>query len=193
MASILVVCTGNVCRSPMAEGFLRAALERRLGDRAPVVTSAGTIGWEGSAAMPEAVSAARERGVDVSEHVARRLVPAMAESADLVVCMAHEHADLVARAVSQAARKTFTLKELVRLLEDGPAIGHADLEERVSVAAAARADGFRGNPLDDDVIDPLGMPLDSYRAVAWELDEWSDRLAEALAGSVPATIPMEER
>ncbi|MGZ8625275.1 MAG: arsenate reductase/protein-tyrosine-phosphatase family protein, partial [Actinomycetota bacterium] len=47
MASILVVCTGNVCRSPVAEGLLRAALERRFGERAPVVASAGTAGWEG--------------------------------------------------------------------------------------------------------------------------------------------------
>jgi protein-tyrosine phosphatase len=193
MASILVVCTGNVCRSPMAEGFLRTALDRRMGERAPAVASAGTIGWEGSAAMPETVSAARERGVDVSEHVARRLLPAMVESADLVLCMAREHADLVVRSAPTAAAKIFTLKELVRVLEELPVGARADLRERVSDAAAARAGGFRGNPLDDDVIDPLGLPLDSYRAVAWELEEWTDRLAEALAGPVPATIPVEER
>ena len=45
MARVLVVCTGNVCRSPIAEGLLRAAFAERLGDGAPEVSSAGTMGW----------------------------------------------------------------------------------------------------------------------------------------------------
>ncbi len=192
MASILVVCTGNVCRSPMAEGFLAAALRRRMGDAAPLVSSAGIIGWEGSAAMPETVSAARERGVDVAPHVARRLLPGMAQSADLVLCMAREHADAVIGSVPGVRDKTFTLKELVRLLDELGPSAPADLAARVSGAAEIRAGGFRGNPLDDDVIDPLGLPIDSYRAVAWEVDEWTERLAEALAGPVPATVPSDE-
>ena len=73
MSEILVVCTGNICRSPMAEGFLRAALVERLGEAAPVVTSAGTAGWDGSGAMDESIRAAQERGVDIRAHLARRL------------------------------------------------------------------------------------------------------------------------
>lgn len=186
MTSILVVCTGNVCRSPLAEGFLRAALERRLGADAPVVTSAGTAGWHGSAAMPESVEAARERGVDISTHVARRLAVEHAEGADLVVAMAAEHRDAIAALRPELADRTFTLKELVRLVESLPPAdpGSDDIVSRIAAAAARRRDGFRGNPLDDDVVDPLGMPLDNYRAVAWELDEWTERLAEGLAGPV---------
>ncbi|HEX7248513.1 MAG TPA: hypothetical protein VF351_10495, partial [Actinomycetota bacterium] len=44
MTSILVVCTGNICRSPIAEGMLRVALQARFGDDAPTVSSAGTWG-----------------------------------------------------------------------------------------------------------------------------------------------------
>ena len=69
MSEILVVCTGNVCRSPMAEGFLRAALDERLGEAAPVVSSAGTAGWDGSGAMEESIRSAEERGVDIRAHL----------------------------------------------------------------------------------------------------------------------------
>ncbi len=63
MASILLVCTGNICRSPIAEAALRAKLSVRFADRAPHVSSAGVAGWEGSGAAPEAVQAAAERGL----------------------------------------------------------------------------------------------------------------------------------
>lgn len=194
MASILVVCTGNVCRSPMAEGFLGAALGRRLGAGAPAVWSAGTVGWEGSSAMPEAVRAVSERGLDIGAHAARRLLPGMAESADLIVCMSAEHRDLVGRLSPPAAHRTFTLKELVRLLDELPARGgdHADdagdWTARVAAADELRRSGFEGNALDEDVVDPLGMPFESYRAVAWELEEWTARLAEGLAGPMSAPV-----
>jgi protein-tyrosine phosphatase len=190
MPSILVICTGNICRSPMAEGFLRTTLRRRFGDRAPTVASAGTTGWEGSGAMPESVEAAEERGVDISGHVARRLTRGDVFDADVVVAMAAEHRDAVSRAMPEAADRTFTLKELVRLLEalpppTGP-LGPDDLPDRVAGAEEVRRGGFRGNPHDEDIVDPLGLPLESYRAIAWELDEWTARLAQSLYGSAPA-------
>ena len=58
MTSILVVCTGNICRSPIAEGMLREAMAARFGASAPTVSSAGTIGVEGSPATEESVTAA---------------------------------------------------------------------------------------------------------------------------------------
>jgi protein-tyrosine phosphatase len=195
MASILVLCTGNVCRSPIAEALLRAALRARLGEGAPAVTSAGTAGWEGSGAMPESVAAAAEHGVDISDHSARRLVAEHVQGADLIVGMAAEHRDALAMSVPGAASRTFTLKELVRLLEALPESLHesqveespgARLAARVAEADALRATGFQGNPHDEDVVDPLGLPLEGYRAIAWELDGWCARLADGLFGRAPA-------
>jgi protein-tyrosine phosphatase len=193
MARVLVVCTGNVCRSPIAEGLLRAAFLERLGGGAPEVGSAGTMGWEGSGADPNSVAAAAERGVDISGHVARALSTAALASADLVLAMSSEHALAVVREAPEAASRTFTLKELVRLLEALPEpAARQDLVARVAAADALRTDGFAGNPDDLDVADPLGMPLQSFRAVAWELEEWCGRLADGLVGRAPARAGLAE-
>jgi protein-tyrosine phosphatase len=187
MTSLLVVCTGNVCRSPIAEGLLRNAMRSRFGEAAPEVSSAGTQGWEGRPAMPESVAAAAERGVDAGGHVARLLTRPMVEDATLVITMAREHNDEIARFGPKAQTKTFTLKELVRILESLPPVPESadvdSLAARRNAADAARRAGFTGNPMDDDIVDPLGLPLESYRAVAWELDEWVRRLDEGLYGA----------
>jgi protein-tyrosine phosphatase len=193
MTSILVVCTGNVCRSPMAEGFLRKSLVDVLGDAAPDVTSSGTAGWEGSEAMPEAVAAAAELGVDISAHRARRLLPEMAETADLVLCMAREHVDAIVRSTPGLAARTFTLKELVRLVERFPADRPGDVWDRVAAADRMRGAGHpSGEEVDDDVEDPLGLPLDGYRAVAAELDDQCGRLVRGLVVGAPAPSPGAE-
>jgi protein-tyrosine phosphatase len=185
MPSILVVCTGNICRSPIAEGFLRRQFAAR--GATVEVSSAGTAGWDGSEAMPESVAAAAQWGTDLSAHRARRLLAEMIEGSDLVVAMASEHRDAVSSLVPAAADRTFTLKELVRLLESlppaDPTSGERDLASRVAEANEARAAGAGDNPYDQDVADPLGLGAESYRAVAWELDDWCGRLVDGLLGS----------
>ncbi len=77
--------------------------------------------------------------------------------------------DAVVRRVPEAAFGTFTLKELVRLLEALPRCHDGDtrrLVRRVAAADRLRAHGFAGDPRDDGIMDPLGMPLDAFRAVA---------------------------
>ena len=88
-----------------------------------------------------------------------------------------------------AAEQTFTLKELTRLLERGGA--PSGLEGRVAAAAAARAAGSltEEDRFDEDVVDPLGMPLETYMAIAGELQDWTERLAVALLG--PVAVPAE--
>jgi len=187
MTAVIVVCTGNVCRSPIAEGLMRRATEHRTVEAPITVSSAGTAGWEGSPAMPEAVEAAAERGVDISGHVATRLRPGMAAVADLVLCMAAEHRDQIASDEPQAVDRAFTLKELVRLLEGG---ARAATTPAARIAAAARARNAApsiAHP-EEDIADPLGLPLDGYRAIASELDGWIGRLVTALFDPVRATL-----
>jgi protein-tyrosine phosphatase len=188
VAHVLVVCTGNICRSPIAEGMLRRALDGRFGAGAPSVGSAGTQGWEGSGPQPGSVAAAAERGLDISGHVARLLTREMIREADLVLGMAGEHRNFVQEADPSALGRTFTLKELVRLLDalppTGPRSDAGSLADRVAAAQELRRGGFAGNPHDQDVADPLGQPYELYRAIAWELDDWTDRLVEGLFGSL---------
>jgi protein-tyrosine phosphatase len=185
MTSILVICTGNICRSPISEGLLRSALQRRFGASAPVVSSAGTSGLEGSGAMPESVHAASELGIDIGGHVARRLTPALASEADLLLCMARDHRETFAPPLDARA---FTLKELVRLLEALPApaadAGPETLSERIAAADRARRAGAVAMSYDDDIADPLGQPLEAYRAIAWEIETWTDRLVSSLFGAL---------
>jgi protein-tyrosine phosphatase len=120
------------------------------------------------------------------------LRPEHVDEADLVVAMAGEHRDAIASAVPDAAGRTFTLKELVRLLEALPeAADDASLPDRIDAAAQLRRTGSVGNPHDDDIVDPLGMPVESFRAVAWELGEWIERLVDGLVGRASARAVAE--
>ncbi len=137
--------------------------------------------------MPESIRAAAEQGVDISGHVARRAHARHRRRGRPVLCMAREHRDAVAAGSGRAA-ETFTLKELVRLLEALPhqppdAAGRP--RRAIAGRRARRRAGFAGNPMDEDVADPLGMPIETYRAMAWELEGWTTRLAEAIAGPRP--------
>ncbi len=187
MGAILIVCTGNICRSPMAEGFLRHELALRLVEGAPEVTSAGTWGFDAEPAVAEAVDAAAERGVDISGHRSRALQEDQIERADLVIGMTQEHRDKAIALASRAASRAFTLKEVARLVERLPAVdptaGAAGLSARVAAADGLRRSGFRGVPADEDIVDPLGMPPETFRAVAWEVQELCVRVAHGLFGT----------
>ena len=189
MSGILVVCTGNICRSPMAEGFLRAALVERLGDAAPVVTSAGTAGWDGSGAMEESIRAAQEHGVDIGTHLARRLDPAMVEDADLVVCMAADHREAIVarcRAWTPARRsRSRSWSGCWRRRRRGSA--------RRSRRGRRGRDGTGRRGRAEDVRDPLGEPIDGYREVAEELHDLSGRLADAPSPGIRADADRARR
>ena len=89
MTRILVVCTGNTCRSPMAAALLAQAIEG-AGIRAEV-GSAGTGAWDGAPASEGSYLVSLEHGLDLSEHRARLLTREMADQADLILAMSRTH------------------------------------------------------------------------------------------------------
>jgi glycine hydroxymethyltransferase len=186
MASVLLICTGNICRSPMAEGILRDRF-LKLGLDDVRISSSGVAGLDRSPAMPEAVMAMAELGVDVSGHVARRFDSDQAFGADLLITMTQEQADIVNRLAPRTAPRTFTMKELVSLLDQNPPPTRDDerdpttrLRNVVEDADRRRVHGEASAPADADIADPLGLGLEAFRAVAWELDELTGRLVDYL-------------
>lgn len=100
LETILVVCVGNVCRSPMAEAVL-ADRAGALG-RVVRVSSAGLAALVGEPAQPLAQELMRERGLDISGHLARQLTPALLAGFELVLVMEEEQRRAVARMVPSA-------------------------------------------------------------------------------------------
>ncbi len=86
---LLFVCTGNTCRSPMAEVLARTAAAERLPDLR--VGSAGTFATPGAPAAPEARAVVADHGLDLEDHRSRPLTPGMAAEAGLVPCMSEAH------------------------------------------------------------------------------------------------------
>ena len=87
---VLMVCTGNICRSPMAEGILQTMLPPAL-QSVVAVRSAGTHGLHGNRAEPFAIQAAAAHGADINGHRARILDAPMIRSADLILAMENFH------------------------------------------------------------------------------------------------------
>src|SRR5580765_8420762 len=114
MKTVLFVCTGNVCRSPMAEGLFRHAVEGRGQYR---VISAGLGAMEGQPPSPHAVQAVKELGIDISGLRSRMLTPELVHHADYIFGMTHSHVDTVMLLYPQAAEKTFLLREFDETLD----------------------------------------------------------------------------
>ncbi len=91
---LLFVCTGNTCRSPLAEGIAKHLVAtRQLADIS--VSSAGTSAWPDAPASDGSLLVALEQGIDLSEHRARQLSPEIVASAQLILAMGPHHLDRV--------------------------------------------------------------------------------------------------
>jgi protein-tyrosine phosphatase len=207
MFRILVVCTGNVCRSPMAEVMLRQQLQERLKDRAEdlSVSSAGTLGLIGEPIQPQArdllladlPGSELRRGLhglerDVLGFRARRLEPELLDGVDLVLGAAREHRSAAVAMAPHLVCKAFTVLELARLA--GPAAlatqASGDVDpppdvygrQLVARAAALRATVRPLHADADDIPDPFGHQADKFEQVALQLRTAVDLIVDGLAG-----------
>ena len=114
MKTILFVCTGNVCRSPMAEGLFRHAMEGRGNFK---VISAGVGAIDGQAPSTHAVKALRELDIDISRQRSRMLTRDLVKQADFIFGMTHGHVDAIQLLFPQATEKTFLLREFDETLD----------------------------------------------------------------------------
>lgn len=149
---ILFVCTGNTCRSPMAEALCKILLAKRLGcgiealeSRGYVVLSAGVAAMQGMPAASNAIEVARLRGGSLKSHASRGITGDLIHNADHILAMTEEHLEVLLHRVPEAAGRA-------RLL----------------------------HPRGEDVPDPVGMDLNVYKrtadAIESYLNPWLDSL-----------------
>ena len=145
--SVLLVCTGNTCRSAMAEG-IGNKLTEESGERQISFNSAGTGAMDGVPATDYAVRAAAHWDIDISKHRARALKKELIKQADLILAMGPEHAQVIVSSDGGARSKVFLLKGFPEPFTLS--------QERVE--------------------DPIGGTLEQYNQTFLELDEVMRRI-----------------
>lgn len=192
MKRILFVCTGNTCRSPMAEGMFRQMAEQ-AGIRIEV-RSAGVAAAGGTPISPQARIVLRDKGIK-DELRSDMLDRNLTEWADLILTMTMNHKRFVIERFPDAVTKVHTLKEYA--LAD-PSVIH-DLEERQALIASLQLNMAMNQPLDAedqqrlaelearlpsfDVADPIGGPVEVYEACAAEIGQALAQVIEKLQNS----------
>jgi len=161
--SVLMVCTGNICRSPAAERLLDAA-----GDGSVMASSAGTAAVVGDPISPVMADLLRASQVPVGGFAARQLTPELIDAADLVLTLSSRHRRWVVDRVPSAVRRTFTLLELAHVADAMllPS-GLTDAERMIQLVEAAptlrlRPDVASKLSAQIDVPDPYGLGEEVY-------------------------------
>lgn len=194
-ARILTVCTGNICRSPMAETLLRA----RLADLDVRVHSAGTRALVGERMPPFARELSRAHGAaeeDVEAHRARWLIEPVAEDADLILAMSREHRTAAVELAPRLVRQTFTIREFARLsaslsdphiraaADEAGTTARARLSAAVVLVAGQRGIVDPGLPQDDDVVDPYRRERRVYETSSAQLVPAVDEVTRVLQAAL---------
>jgi protein-tyrosine phosphatase len=185
---VLFLCTGNLCRSPSAEGFF-AQLLAEHGPEGVVVSSAGI---RGSSRMPPSalLDQSTHFGLDLTAHASHQLTARDIARADLIIAMARDHVREVLVSDSAAFTKTYTLREIVRRgRAKGPRYpGEPLFEWLLRVGAGRRPMDLVGEAPEDDTPDPMGGEPEDFRLMLEEIAA-STRFLYSLLWSTPAPNP----
>jgi protein-tyrosine phosphatase len=182
--TILVVCLGNVCRSPLAEHLLRLRFEQMLGEGASAVqvSSAGVRALVGDPMNASSAEELRRLGGDPDGFVSTQVTAARATGADLVLTATRDLRSRVLEEAPRALKRTFTIREFAALATGDPE------RRRVSgpVDLVAQAASGRGSAqiLEYDVPDPIGRSAEVHRQVAEMLDADCEAIARAVVGAI---------
>ena len=152
--SVLLVCTGNSCRSVMAEGLLRKRL-KELGKTGIVVRSAGIRALDGYPPTDETRKVMKEEGIDLGAFESTSITDELIKSVDLILAMSIAHRSEIIRRVPQAAAKTFLLREY----------GRGEQDEKIE---------------DPDIPDPIGLSIPGYKVCLDIMKEEIERVAKLL-------------
>ncbi|WP_209560549.1 low molecular weight phosphatase family protein [Frigoribacterium sp. PvP032] len=188
--SLLTVCTGNICRSPLAELYLRRGLAD-LDD--VVVSSAGTMAVDDDVMPDQARALARSYDLEPDDHRARFLFERDVRSADLVIALAREHRRAVVSMHPRASRYTFTMREAARLAEG---VTDAELAAVMPLVGSPVADRLRAavvllasrrgtvpapeDAIDDDVVDPYRRSDETFAESGRQLVPAADVVLDLL-------------
>ncbi len=146
---ILFVCTGNSCRSVMAEGLLRHMMEQR-GRKDVQIMSAGTGSMPGMGPTLETVEVMWPEGIDVSGHLSQQLTPDLIHHADALFCMEAGHKEVVLTMDPDAKAKTYMLRNFEKKDPDGEV----------------------------EIPDPIGQPIQVYQHCAEVIKEAVKQVAD---------------
>ncbi|HOB11529.1 MAG TPA: low molecular weight protein arginine phosphatase [Syntrophomonadaceae bacterium] len=146
MKKVLFVCTGNTCRSPMAEALFTRMLQLSGYPADEIrVESAGLYAWENDQATPEAIEVMSQLGIDLTGHRSRSIDDAMVQEADLILTMTRNHRDKLQELFPHLRSKIYTLAE------------------------------YAGQP-DEEIPDPYGQNIETYQQALQQIKSLLEKI-----------------
>jgi len=160
LKTILFVCTGNTCRSAMAEGMFKKMLKERKKDNSKFnIISAGISAFPGISPTSEAISVMFEQSIDISQHHAQELQEELIKKVDLILVMTNEHKEYIYKEFPFAQNKTFLLKKFT---------------------LNNKSESNQHNERNYEIIDPIGRKIEFYRIIARELKENLEKILDKI-------------